>query len=60
MYGKATWEHYRAMAFLLILSVLLLTAVFGPIYGVDSRDLARRGNRPQFPLLPDEDVRLAR
>jgi hypothetical protein len=48
------------MAFLLILSVLLLIAVLGPIYGVDSRDLSRRGNRPQFPLLPDEDLHLAR
>jgi len=48
------------MAFLLILSVLLLIAALGPIYGVDSRDLSRRGNRPQFPLLEDEDARLAR
>ena len=48
------------MAFLLILTVLLLMAALAPIYGVDSRDLSRRGNRPQFPLLPDEDLHLAR
>jgi hypothetical protein len=48
------------MALLLLFSVLLLTVVLGPIYGVDSRDLARRGNRPQFPLLPDEDLQPTR
>jgi hypothetical protein len=48
------------MAFLVILSALLLIAALGPIYGVDSRDLARRGNRPQFPLLPDEDLQPSR
>lgn len=47
------------MAFLLILSVLLLIAVLGPIYGVDSRDLARRGNRYQYPAGPGEGVRTA-
>ena len=60
MYRKATLTQNRAMAFLLILTVLLLMAALAPIYGVDSRDLSRRGNRPQFPLLPDEDLRLAR
>ena len=48
------------MAVLLILSVLLLIAVLGPIYGVDSRDLSRRGNRLLFPLLPDEDLQPTR
>lgn len=47
------------MAFLLILSVLLLIAVLGPIYGVDSRDLARRGNRYQYPAGPGEGLRTA-
>jgi hypothetical protein len=47
------------MAFFIILSVLLIAAVLAPRYGIDSRDLARRGNRPQFPLSADQERRLA-
>jgi hypothetical protein len=43
------------MAILVILGFLLLVSALSPIFGVDSRDLSRRGNRPQFPLLPDEE-----
>jgi hypothetical protein len=47
------------MAFFVILSILLVTAVLAPRYGVDSRDLARRGDQRQFPLLRDEGHSLA-
>jgi hypothetical protein len=47
------------MAFLLILSVLLVICALGPVYGADSRDLARRGNRYQYPAGPGEGVRSA-
>ena len=48
------------MAFYLILTVLLVGAVLGPIFGADSRDLARRGNRYQYPAGPGEGFPAAR
>jgi hypothetical protein len=47
------------MAFFLILSFVLALAVLAPRYGVDSRDLTRRGDRRQFPALREEERRLA-
>jgi hypothetical protein len=43
------------MAILMILGFLILTSLLAPIVGADSRNLAGRGNRRQFPLLPDEE-----
>jgi hypothetical protein len=43
------------MATFAILAFVTLVAVLAPLAGADSRDLARRGHRPQHPLLADEE-----
>jgi hypothetical protein len=48
------------MAFFLVLSALLLIAALAPRFGADSRDLARRGNRLQFPLSSTQEQLPAR
>ena len=59
MYDKASWGKNLYMAFFVVLSIVLAIAVLAPRYGVDSRDLARRGEHRQFPLLRDEGRRFA-
>ena len=56
MYGKATWGAHLGHGLLLRFSVSCSSSPPSrPIYGADSRDLSRRGNRPQFPLSRDEE-----
>jgi len=47
------------MAFFILISFVLVLAVLAPRYGADSRDLTRRGDQRQFPLLRDEEYQPA-
>jgi hypothetical protein len=56
---RPLWETIVVRAFFIFLSIVLAVAVLAPKYGVDSRELTRRGANRQSLLSPDDGHRYA-